>query len=65
MELGVLAQQGDTMVWEQWLQDEANRAELPLTDNHEDVYNVGIAFDVSTKDKIPIGIYHLYLVYFC
>ncbi|KAL1131716.1 hypothetical protein AAG570_011329 [Ranatra chinensis] len=55
MELGVLKQQGETPGWEQWCQGEANRAELPLNEDHKDVHTVGLSFDTSVTNKINIG----------
>ncbi|XP_014242713.1 nuclear pore complex protein Nup214-like [Cimex lectularius] len=53
LETAVLKQSGDS--WAQWIIDDGNRAELPLTEDHSDVYNVGMAFDFSSQFPVPIG----------
>lgn len=53
MEASILKMEGDN--WVQWLQEEGSRPELPLTEDHKDVFNIGIALDTSSTRPIPIG----------
>ncbi|XP_078605041.1 uncharacterized protein LOC144878389 isoform X11 [Branchiostoma floridae x Branchiostoma japonicum] len=45
----------DKNVWELWNLDDAARAELPLSTNHDETYPMGMAVDLTSTNHIPIG----------
>ncbi|XP_066294841.1 nuclear pore complex protein Nup214-like [Branchiostoma lanceolatum] len=45
----------DKNVWELWNLDDAGRAELPLSTNHDETYPMGMAVDLTSTNQIPIG----------
>ncbi|XP_078686869.1 uncharacterized protein LOC144919337 isoform X3 [Branchiostoma floridae x Branchiostoma belcheri] len=45
----------DKNVWELWNLDDAGRAELPLSSNHDETYPMGMAVDLTSTNPIPIG----------
>ncbi|KAI8518454.1 hypothetical protein Bbelb_044710 [Branchiostoma belcheri] len=45
----------DKNVWELWNLDDAGRAELPLSTNHDETYPMGMAVDLTSTNPIPIG----------
>ncbi|XP_069120007.1 nuclear pore complex protein Nup214-like isoform X2 [Argopecten irradians] len=47
--------QSEQCDWERWNLDDSARAELPLTDNHEDTFPMGVAIDYSSQHPIPLG----------
>ncbi|KAK9879386.1 hypothetical protein WA026_006456 [Henosepilachna vigintioctopunctata] len=53
MEVGVLALSGDS--WVQWTLPDSARAELPLDENREETYPLGIAIDTSSVKPVPWG----------
>ncbi|GLH03101.1 Uncharacterized protein GBIM_09017 [Gryllus bimaculatus] len=55
MEVGVLGLTADQLTWEQWLQEDASRAELPLTASKEETFPLGIGLDTSTQKQLPWG----------
>lgn len=55
MEVGVMGLQGDQSSWEQWTQEDAARAELPLSLNKQETFPVGLGLDTSTQHEIPWG----------
>lgn len=42
-------------VWCQWVQEDASRADLPLTKSHQETFPVGIAIDTSAQYCLPYG----------
>lgn len=57
MELGVLgiAQAGEPAIWQQWNQIDSARAELPLAQNHQETFPLGLAFDTGVTMQLPWG----------
>lgn len=57
MEVGVLgtAQTGDPVIWQQWNQIDAGRAELPLAGHQQETFPLGIAFDTGITHQLPWG----------
>ena len=55
MEIGVLGLQEDQISWEQWTQEDAARAELPLTADKQETFPVGMGLDTSTQNELPWG----------
>lgn len=55
MEVGVLALAQDGLSWLQWTQEDAARAELPLTPSKQETYPVGLALDTSSTYQLPWG----------
>jgi nuclear pore complex protein Nup214 len=55
VEVGVMGLQEDQISWEQWTQDDAARAELPLSVDKEETYPVGFVLDTSTQHELPWG----------
>lgn len=57
MEVGVLGTKpNDGTAWEQWIQSDNARAELPLsTTTREETYPVGFALDTSSTTPIVLG----------
>lgn len=53
MDANILGVEGEQ--WVQWMLDDGGRAELPLTNDHQDVYNIGMCFDISPTQPVPIG----------
>lgn len=53
MDANILGMDGEQ--WVQWMLDDGGRAELPLTNDHQDVYNIGMCFDTSPTQPVPIG----------
>nr|XP_024216867.1 nuclear pore complex protein Nup214 [Halyomorpha halys] len=53
MDANILGMDGER--WVQWMLDDGGRAELPLTNDHQDVYNIGMCFDTSPTQPVPIG----------
>ncbi|KAL3283257.1 hypothetical protein HHI36_006405 [Cryptolaemus montrouzieri] len=53
MEVGVLACTND--LWNQWSLPDSARAELPLDENREETYPIGIAIDTSSIKSVPWG----------
>lgn len=56
MEVGVLGLESDS--WVQWIQEDAARADLPLSSNKQETYVVGMAFDTSAQYKLTYGESH-------
>lgn len=59
MEVGVLAMAQDQVTWQQWTQEDAARAELPLTPTKQETYPIGLALDTSSTRQLPWGTYYL------
>jgi nuclear pore complex protein Nup214 len=55
MEVGVMGLQEDRISWEQWTQEDAARAELPLSRNKQETFPVGLGLDMSTRHELPWG----------
>ncbi|PNF32473.1 hypothetical protein B7P43_G04906 [Cryptotermes secundus] len=55
MEVGVMGLQEDQISWEQWTQEDAARAELPLSLNKQETFPVGLGLDTSTQHELPWG----------
>ena len=55
MEVGVLGLQEDQISWEQWTQEDAARAELPLSVDKQETFPVGFGLDTSTQHELPWG----------
>jgi nuclear pore complex protein Nup214 len=55
MEVGVMGLREDQISWEQWTQQDAARAELPLSKNKQETFPVGLGLDTSTKHQLPVG----------
>ncbi|XP_069698621.1 nuclear pore complex protein Nup214 [Periplaneta americana] len=55
MEVGVMGLQEDQISWEQWTQEDAARAELPLSADKQETFPVGLGLDTSTQHEIPWG----------
>ncbi|XP_026285827.1 nuclear pore complex protein Nup214 isoform X1 [Frankliniella occidentalis] len=55
MEVGVLAMGQDQVSWVQWTQEDAARAELPLTPLKQETYPVGLALDTSSTQQLRWG----------
>jgi hypothetical protein len=55
MEVGVLGLQDDQISWEQWTQEDAARAELPLSVDKQETFPVGFGLDTSTQHELPWG----------
>lgn len=53
MEVGVLGFENDS--WVQWIQEDAARADLPLSSSKQETYVVGMAFDTSVQYNLPYG----------
>lgn len=53
MEVGVLGLENDS--WVQWIQEDAARADLPLSSSKQETYVVGMAFDTSAQYNLPYG----------
>ena len=54
IEVGTLGS-ADQTNWVQWTQEDAARAELPLTSDHQETYPLGVAFDTSNTQQYPWG----------
>lgn len=52
--LGILDGSGGTS-WQQWIQSDESRAELPLSASKEETYPIGFAFDTSSTLQLPWG----------
>jgi hypothetical protein len=55
MEVGVMGLQEDQISWEQWTQEDAARAELPLSVDRQETFPVGLGLDTSTQCELPWG----------
>lgn len=55
IEVGVLAMAQDLVSWRQWNQEDAARAELPLTASKQETYPIGLAIDTSSVRQLPWG----------
>lgn len=55
MEVGVMGLQEDQISWELWTQEDAARAELPLSMNKQETFPVGLGLDTSTQHELPWG----------
>lgn len=55
MEVGVMGLQEDQISWEQWTQEDAARAELPMSLNKQETFPVGLGLDTSTQHELPWG----------
>ena len=42
-------------VWERWSLEDSARAELPLTEDHDETYPAGIAVDFTSRLPIQLG----------
>jgi len=60
-EVGVVGRHLDGGSWERWSLDDSARAECPLTDDYVDTFPMGVAVDFSSQDRIPLGIYSMFL----
>lgn len=52
-EVGVLGNTGDS--WIQWITSDTARAELPLSEDHQETFPVGVTFDISSTEQLPWG----------
>lgn len=57
MEVAVLAMMQDQVSWQQWTQEDAARAELPLTPSKQETYPIGLTLDTSSTRQLPWGIF--------
>lgn len=56
MEVGVMGLQEDQISWQQWTQEDAARAELPLSVDKQETFPVGLGLDTSsTLCELPWG----------
>lgn len=55
MEVGVMGLQEDQISWEQWTQEDASRAELPLSVDKQETFPVGLGLDTSIQYELPWG----------
>ena len=60
-EVGVVGRHLDGGSWERWSLDDSARAECPLTNDYVDTFPMGVAVDFSSQDRIPLGIYSMFL----
>jgi nuclear pore complex protein Nup214 len=55
MEVGVMVLQEDQVTWEQWIQADNARAELPISAEKEETFPVGLGLDTSTQCELTWG----------
>lgn len=42
-------------IWEKWNFEETGRAEMPLTNNNDETFPMGLAFDFSSTRPVVVG----------
>ncbi|XP_049775137.1 nuclear pore complex protein Nup214 isoform X2 [Schistocerca cancellata] len=55
MEVGVIGLTEDQLSWQQWMQEDACRAELPMSSDKQETFPIGLALDTSTTHELPWG----------